>query len=273
MLQLCLANPSDAELLPAPRPPTDLLERIRIQPGDMVTICNLPLGPNRLQVWRNLETGAEVRLYGQCDTGEWILHPGLKVNIDASRGICASQRANKRLGALCRRLATVGNFGRGRRDLNDTYVAATPLTRMERMYLQALGELITYHAHIACQHYQHTEPTDLYAELVKYPDPLHFLRNESIALKLGAMQKEDLRNASTLPPFGKTTTPLTKHCPISQEAIRLRNASTLNLQRQHDVRRRRSSALKQMIRSRQPYKQWQSIDLQRAHGDEPLLEK
>ncbi len=273
MLQLCLASPSHAELLPAPLLPTYLLERIRIQLGDMVKICNLPLDPNRLQVWRNIETGAEVRLYGQCVVGEWVLHPGLKVNIDASPGICASQIADKRLGALCHRLATVGTFGRGRRDLNDTYVTVSLVTRMERMHLQAFSELITYNAHIACQHHQHIEPTELYAELVRYPDPLAFLRSESVALKLGAIRKEDLQNASALPPIGKTTTPLFTHCPISHGTIGLRNASTLNLQRWHDARWRRSSALKYVSRSRQPHKQWQSIDLHRAHGNEPIWEK
>ena len=201
MLQLRLANPAPSELFTSPSPPTGLLERIPAQPGNKVTICNLPLEPNRLQLWRLLVNGVEVRLYDQSFTEERILHPRLIVTIDSSAGLSTSQIVDISLGGVYRRWALVGAFGRSGRMISDLFAHSLALTHIQRVHLQTLGELITYNANIADPCYRCIEPAALYAALSKYQDPLNFFESEPVASELEAMRKDDLQNALALQPY------------------------------------------------------------------------
>jgi LemA protein len=67
--------------------------------------------------------------------------------------------------------------------------------------LQRLGEVISYNAEVAHCRHLYLEPANLYAQLARYPDPLEFLRRESLAHELDALRQSDLRRALALPAY------------------------------------------------------------------------
>ena len=251
MLQLPVANPARAELLTATCLPADFLESIAVRPGNMVANPNLPLVPNRPQLWQFLKNGAEGRLYDQSVTEDWILRPRIKVNVDASPRMFTSSTADERLGGPSRRMALVAAFGFHRKDLSDTYVPAMSQTRMERIHLRDLGELFTDNAHHTDTRRRCIEPAELCSYFAKYQDPLHFLQSESIALKLKA-RRNDSQNALALPPIGKTTMSVLTSCLMFHGAIGPRIASILSLLRRHRSKRTHSSARKRWVCSGKP---------------------
>ncbi|HIG64591.1 MAG TPA: DHH family phosphoesterase [Methyloprofundus sp.] len=201
LIQLRLAEPRKASLITGIKRDIQLLTKINAQPGDQLTVLDISMQKNSLQLNQFLANGASVFYADHHQAGDLPLHPNLTALIDTSSDTCTSLIINKYLENQFPLWAITAAFG-DNFHLSAEHLANTiNLDTQNLQLLNNLGTYVNYNAYGSCLEDLHFMPDKLYREMAEYISPLDFIASSSaIYQQLENGYLEDMHSAEQVQP-------------------------------------------------------------------------
>jgi single-stranded DNA-specific DHH superfamily exonuclease len=203
--QLRLSEPRASVLITGVKRDIALLERVKADAGDEVTVCDISLARNSAALHQLLTRGATCLYFDHHFAGEVPLHPNLKTHIDTSPGTCTSLIVDRYLEGSHKAWAVVAAFGDNLPEAARAAAVSLKLNELQLLQLMELGECINYNAYGERIDDLHYEPADLYETLARYRDPFQFMTGEPVFDILRAGRADDLYRASEIAPVIETS--------------------------------------------------------------------
>jgi len=163
---------------------TQLFKRITedVLPGDRITALDIGMARNAGGLGSVLETGAAVFFCDHHATGDIPESDNLTVLMDASAETCTAYLIDQHLGGAKSAWAVCGAYGDNFQALAGKIAADRNVT-LPLGRLRELGELVNYNAYGLTIEDLHFHPSDLYARLLAYADPMEFIEDAPDALE------------------------------------------------------------------------------------------
>jgi hypothetical protein len=190
--QLRLEEPGSARLVTGTKRDIDLVRRVAAQPGDCVTVLDVSFETNAAGVRDLLASGVRVRYFDHHYPGEPPAHAALELHIDTSAAVCTSLIVDRFLGGRRRTWAAVGAFGDSLEDSARALLGPMQRDGPDLEALQQLGACINYNAYGDTLEELHIAPAALHERLLRYEDPLEFVRREPLFGELRANVRRDM---------------------------------------------------------------------------------
>lgn len=204
VVQWRLHAPRAARLVTGLKRDIELLDRVQVQRGDEVLVCDISMRRNHPALVRLLDGGARVRYFDHHEPGDIPVHPLLEAHIDTAPTLCSSLLVDRYLGGRFRAWAVVGAYGDNLGDVADGLAVDMGLSAQDCMRLRSLGEAINYNAYGDRVQDVYMGPAQVYGVLARYADPLELLEHEKLGQELDALRQGDLRLAQALAPYRQT---------------------------------------------------------------------
>ncbi|WP_366557514.1 hypothetical protein [Rhodoferax sp.] len=201
VVQWRLHEPRATRLITGLKRDIELLARVQAAQGDALLVCDISMQRNRQPLMRLLEAGVSVRYFDHHKVDQIPVHPLLDAHIDVASDTCTSLLVDRYLNGEFRAWAAVGAFGDNLTAVAESLAVTLGLSFEDRRRLQSLGESINYNAYGDSEQDVHISPAHLYDILVRYRDPLNFLKQEVIGQELEALRQDDMQRAQALPPY------------------------------------------------------------------------
>lgn len=205
LLQLRLAQPVKSQLVTGIKRDITLLDDVRVQQGDQITVLDISFDKNRLSVERLLDQGASIFYVDHHQSGDIPVHKNLKTLINTNPDICTSLLVNDYLEGKYHEWAVTAAFGD---NLFDSAIqSAYPLSLSDNQLqqLKTLGICINYNSYGTSVADLHFAPDLLFNELLPYTSPFDFIAdNEEVYEKLLAGYSEDMVAAEHITPEYQT---------------------------------------------------------------------
>lgn len=201
LLQLRFAQPAETLLVTGVKRDIELLAKVNVEAGDHVTVLDVSLAKNCIELARVLEQGASVFYIDHHQAGDIPQHNRLKTMIYTDPNICTSLLIDHYLIGQCREWAVVGAFGDNL--IPQAEKAARPLSLRshELKSLQNLGVCINYNSYGDSIADLHFAPDVLYRECAPYDSPLDFIADKRIIYEqLMAAYNDDITQALKISP-------------------------------------------------------------------------
>lgn len=198
--QLRLEEPRASVLVTGVKRDIQLLGRVNAAPGDELTVLDISLKSNAVELGRLLAAGARCRYFDHHATGEIPQHANLSTFIDTAPDICTSLIVDRYLSGRQRIWAVVAAFGD---NLVKSALRAAELLELgpaEIERLHELGECLNYNAYGETVDDLHYHPADLFETLSHYRDPRDFIDGEPVFEVLKNAYHDDLDRADGLAP-------------------------------------------------------------------------
>lgn len=205
LLQLRLAQPVKSQLVTGVKRDIQLLDEVKVQQGDQVTVLDISFDKNRSSVERILDQGASVFYVDHHQPGEIIKHKNLTTIINTDANTCTSLLINDQLEGKYRAWAVTAAFGDNLFESATQAAFPLSLTENQLQQLKTLGICINYNGYGSSLSDLHFSPDLLYNELSRYSSPFDFIAdNEQVYEKLLAGYSEDMANADRIAPEYET---------------------------------------------------------------------
>ncbi len=209
--QLRLQSPQESTLITGLKRDINLLDRIKPERGDHLTVLDISLDKNRAGVVRALEAGSTIfyadhhfagneppeDLMGQLPTMEREQHQFL---IDTTPDTCTSLIINRYLNGAERVWAVVGAYGDNFFESAQRAAEPLNLTPAQHQQLKELGTCLNYNGYGFTLDDLIYHPADLYRLIRPYRDPLEFIAEEMAYQRLLDAYHTDLERAEKLQP-------------------------------------------------------------------------
>ncbi len=195
LVQLRRAEPRKATLITGRKRDIELLSRVNVEKGDYVTVLDISMRSNMVELRRIVDVGAHVFYVDHHNAGDIPDHPNLNAVIDTSPEICTAMLIDEALDGDYRAWAVTAAFGDNFPKLAHKKAKGLnlPLPELER-----LGMLINYNGYGASLKDLHFDPAQLYTHLSPFDTPMEFLaENTEIYDALNAGYKSDYAQAQT----------------------------------------------------------------------------
>lgn len=199
--QLRMAEPATSEIVTGVKRDIRLLERVAATAGDLLTVLDISLDSNRADLFRLLESGAQVRWFDHHFAGEPPQHAGLEAHIDTSAEVCTSLLVDRHLGGRYRAWAIVAAFGDGLKAAGKRLAAESGFGEADAAALARLGECLNYNAYGETVADLWFAPDSLYRAVHEFSDPLAFVRESDAFAHLDQGYRQDLAQAQDLSPY------------------------------------------------------------------------
>ncbi len=199
LIQLRMAQPLKSQLVTGVKRDINLLNEVKVQRGDKVTVLDISFAKNKSSVERILEQGAQVFYVDHHQPGEIPAHANLHTLINTDANICTSLLVNDYLQGKYREWAVTAAFGDNL--LDSAKEAAFPLSLSENQIqqLQTLGICINYNSYGSSIADLHFSPDLLYQELLTYTSPFDFMiDNAEVYEKLLSGYSDDMASVSNI---------------------------------------------------------------------------
>lgn len=198
--QLRLEEPRASVLVTGVKRDILLLDRVDAAAGDELTVLDISLQTNAVELKRLLQQGARCRYFDHHAPGEIPRHANLKTFIETAPDICTSLIVDRYLSGRQRIWAVVAAFG-------DNLVKSA-LRTAEHLALdpvvvgrlRELGECLNYNAYGETVEDLHYHPADLFETMSRYRDPLDFIEGEPVFEALRSAYLDDLDRAESIAP-------------------------------------------------------------------------
>ncbi len=197
--QLCLEQPFPNQLITGVKRDIALLEQVKAQAGDQVTVLDLSLDRNRQPLLRLLAAGVRVRYFDHHYAGVIPSHPALEAHIDPRPDQGTSLLVNAYLGGRAARWAIVGTFGDNFDQAAYHLADAIDLPTSARAALRELGILLNYNSYGLTLNDLHIAPATLFERLHPYADPMEFIANDATVSELRTGYAQDMARAQAIP--------------------------------------------------------------------------
>ena len=198
--QLRLDDPRDATLVTGVKRDIGLLRRVNAAAGDDVTVLDISLDANRVDLHRLLEAGASVRYFDHHYAGELPQQRSFEAHIDLSPDVCTSILVDRHLGGRHHAWAIVAAFGDNLKAVAATMVRAAGIDPATAVTLEQLGIRLNYNAYGSAISDLCFDPHDLARQMLPFADPMAFVRDAPAFTRLGACYEDDMRRARALEP-------------------------------------------------------------------------
>ncbi|MCC7483764.1 MAG: acetyltransferase [Burkholderiales bacterium] len=198
--QLRLEEPRGATLVTGVKRDVRLLGRVDARAGDELTVLDISLAANAVELARLLAAGARCAYFDHHAAGTIPDHPNLAARIDTAPDTCTSLIVDRFLGGRRRAWAVVAAFGDNLPRAAARAAAPLGLDETGLARLRELGEALNYNAYgdtVADLNY---DPADLYATLRGYAEPRDFIENEPVLEVLRGAFLDDLDRATRVRP-------------------------------------------------------------------------
>ena len=199
LIQLRLAQPLKSQLVTGVKRDIQLLNELKVQQGDEVTVLDISFAKNKDSVERILAQGARIFYVDHHQSGEIPEHANLQTLINTDANTCTSLLINDHLQGKYRTWAVVAAFGDNL--LESAKDAAFPLSLSENQcqQLRTLGICINYNSYGSSIADLHFAPDLLYQELHSYTSPFDFMtENAEVYEKLLSGYSNDMALVSTI---------------------------------------------------------------------------
>jgi hypothetical protein len=190
--QLRLEEPRSSVLVTGVKRDIVLLDRVDAAAGDELTVLDISLKSNVIELERLLGQGAHCRYFDHHATGEIPQHANLSTFIDTAPDICTSLIVDRYLSGRQRIWAVVAAFGD---NLVKSALRAAELLELgaaETERLRELGECLNYNAYGETVDDLHYPPAELFETLSHYRDPRDFIDGEPVFEVLRNAYRDDL---------------------------------------------------------------------------------
>jgi len=207
LLQLRLAKPIKSQLVTGIKRDINLLDEVKVQHGDEITVLDISYEKNKSSVNRILEQGASIFYIDHHRSGEISAHKNLHTIINTDANTCTSLLVNDYLEGKYRAWAVAAAFGDNLFD--SAKQAAYPLSLSENQLeqLKLLGICINYNSYGTSLADLHFAPDLLFHELQPYASPFDFMAdNVEVYEKLLAGFSDDMASAEHIEAEYKTDT-------------------------------------------------------------------
>lgn len=196
LIQLRLAHPAASQLVTGVKRDIDLLKRVRVATGDVVTVLDISLQKNKLYLMRLLDQGAQVFYVDHHQTGEIPQHPGFTSLIDTDANTCTSLLVDDYLQHRFSAWAVTAAFGDNLEHSAIQRAQVLQLTNQQLQQLKTLGICINYNSYGRVVADLHIAPDQLFQWLSAYLSPLDFIAdNSTIYQQLLTSYQNDLHQA------------------------------------------------------------------------------
>lgn len=175
LVQLRLATPRDASLVTGVKRDIQLLQQVAPEAGDEVTVLDISLQKNALDLERILAKGARVFYADHHQAGDIPVHPNLNAYIDLSPTTCTSLIVDNFLQRQFHLWAITAAFGDNLKSVGLKLAAKAALSEQQIQQLQTLGTLLNYNGYGSDLGDLFYAPADLYRACVQFPSPLDFI--------------------------------------------------------------------------------------------------
>lgn len=199
--QLRLVNPENASLITGVKRDIKLLDRVRANAGDQVTVLDISLDSNRKGLMNLLDVGAAVEYFDHHHAGEIPQSPNLTTHIDLSADICTSLLVDQHLKGQYHLWAITAAFGDNLVKKAQQLADKAGLSKIESEQLANLGEYLNYNGYGDNLADLHFHPEALYEEIKAYQNPFDFIANSPAYLKLAVGYQKDMNDANSLRPL------------------------------------------------------------------------
>jgi single-stranded DNA-specific DHH superfamily exonuclease len=200
LVQLRLAHPVESTLITGIKRDIELLTQVQVSQGDQVTVLDISLAKNRVELDRILAAGAEVFYVDHHQAGDIPQHRALKTLINTDANICTSLLVNQHLNGQFKAWAVTAAFGDNMDDSAVQAAAGLELNEEQLGQLKQLGICINYNGYGSSVSDLHFPPDVLYRELVNYASPFQFMAdNAQTYQKLLAGYADDMAQALQTP--------------------------------------------------------------------------
>ncbi len=205
LLQLRLAQPVKSQLVTGIKRDVTLLDDVRVQQGDQITVLDISLDKNRPSVERLLDQGASIFYVDHHQPGAIPTHKNFKTLINTDANVCTSLLVNEYLEGKYRAWAVTAAFGDNLFDSATQAAYPLSLSDNQLQQLKMLGICINYNSYGTSIADLHFAPDLLYHELQAYDSPFDFIAdNEDVYEKLLAGYSDDMVLAGHLNPEYQT---------------------------------------------------------------------
>lgn len=202
--QLRLAQPKASVLITGGKGDHHLLPRVTAQPGDSVTVLDLPVGANRGALLKLLEIGVSVEYFDHHRAPEAPEHPLLRLSLDPAPKMCTSLLVDQHLSGQYRAWAVVGAFGDNLPEAALALARSIGLGREHVHGLRVLGECLNYNAYGGCEAELTIPPARLRKCMEPYSDPLLFMREAGAFSQISRRRAGDMVLAMAVRPVLQT---------------------------------------------------------------------
>ena len=179
LVQLRLANPVSAQHVTGVKRDIDLLKRVSVVPGDVVTVLDISLKQNRSNVMRILDQGAQIFYVDHHQTGEIPQHSAFTSLIDTTANTCTSLLIDDYLEHRFSTWAVTAAFGDNLKHIAIQRAKNLHLTSQQLQQLETLGICLNYNSYGKVVSDLHVPPNQLYQWLSPYRSPLDFISDNS----------------------------------------------------------------------------------------------
>jgi hypothetical protein len=196
LIQLRLAHPAASQLVTGVKRDIELLKRVNVTAGDVVTVLDISLQRNKPYLMPLLDRGAQVFYVDHHQAGEIPQHPGFTSLIDTDANICTSLLVDDYLHHRFSAWAVTAAFGDNLKQSAQQCAQALQLSDQQLQQLETLGICLNYNSYGSDVADLHFAPDQLYQRLVPYSSPLDFIAdNGAIYQQLLAGYQDDLHRA------------------------------------------------------------------------------
>src|SRR5690606_30398930 len=202
LVQLRLAEPRDAVLVTGVKRDIDLLKQVEPSAGDRITVLDVSMDKNRVDLDRVLAAGASVFYVDHHFPGdEPASHPALTALINEAADVCTALLVDSHLKGAFRGWAIVGAFGDNLRRSALGLAKHSGYSEEELARLEDLGIYINYNGYGSNLADLHSTPDALYRKVSQFRDPLDFIKSGGADFdKLETGYRQDMKMAAELPP-------------------------------------------------------------------------
>ncbi|HIF53837.1 MAG: DHH family phosphoesterase [Methylococcales bacterium] len=205
LIQLRLTQPLTSQLVTGVKRDIHLLNDLKVQQGDKVTVLDISLAKNSQSVQRLLAQGAHVFYVDHHQTGEIPAHPHLHTLINTDSNVCTSLLVNDYLQGKHTEWAVTAAFGDNLCESARQAAFPLSLTENQLQQLKMLGICINYNSYGNSIADLHFAPDLLYQEMLPYASPFDFMAdNTEVYERLLTGYSNDMAAVSHLEPEYKT---------------------------------------------------------------------
>ena len=190
--QLRLAHPKAATLVTGVKRDITLLQNLKSNEGDQITVLDISLDSNFHALKQHLEQGAVVTYFDHHTADLAFKHPGLTLHWDDSIDVCTSILVNQHLKGQFAIWANVAAFGDNLISTAYRMAEQAGLQADQTQQLYTLGNLLNYNAYGEHVDDLTISPQALYQDLHQYHDPFDFIANASNYTLLSDAYREDM---------------------------------------------------------------------------------
>ncbi|MBT8116038.1 MAG: hypothetical protein KJP04_11675 [Arenicella sp.] len=178
LTQLRLANPVESTLITGVKRDIKLVRRVGAGRGDTVTILDVSLDKNRLELQAVLDSGAEVFYCDHHYAGEVPEHHRLTAIINTMPDVCTSLLINQHLQHQFIEWAIVGTFGDNLRKPATVLAGKADLPESKLQAYENLGIYINYNGYGSELEDLYFHPQELFRRVSLFASPADFIAED-----------------------------------------------------------------------------------------------